>query len=75
MKTEYVYIRFIAALLLAVGGWGVAAPPLVSSPTDAGLVLGVAICLFVPLGIYWLIKPIIKGSSNTNLKTKEDEKK
>ena len=75
MKTEYVYIRYAVSLLLAVFGWGIAAPPLVSSPTDAGLALGVAICLFVPLGIYWLIKPIYKESSNTNQNQKQNEEK
>ena len=66
MKTELIYLRIVAAFLLAIVGWGFVAPPLVSAPYDIALILGVLICLGVPLGIYWLVKPIININKNKN---------
>lgn len=63
-----IYVRVIAAILLAFFGWGFLAPPLVSSPTDIGLITGVLVVVAVPVGIYYLLKPILKT------KNKEDEK-
>lgn len=68
MKPINIYLRAVASLLLAVFGWGFLAPPLVSSPTDAGLIAGVVVVFAVPAGIYYLLKPIFKS------KTKENEK-
>jgi len=60
MKPVQTYVRVISAILLAVIGWGVVAPPLVSSPTDIGLVVGILIVFAVPACIYVILKPIIK---------------
>lgn len=68
MKPVNIYVRSVVSLLAAVFGWGFLAPPLVSSPTDAGLIAGVMVVFAVPVAIYYLLKPIFKQ------KTKENEK-
>jgi hypothetical protein len=64
IKPVAIYVRIVSAILLAVLGWGVVCPPLVSSPTDAGLILGVILFVAVPIGIYFLVKPIFKHYKN-----------
>lgn len=63
-----IYVRAIAALLLAVFGWGFLAPPLVSSPTDIGLLAGALVVVAVPAGIFYLLKPILKTKNKENEK-------
>jgi len=60
MKPVQIYVRVIASILLALLGWGFIAPPLVSSPTDIGLVVGILVVAAVPVGVYFLVKPIFK---------------
>jgi len=57
MKKEYVYGRYVLSFLLAFSVWGFAAPEVF----NFNPILGVGLCLLVPLVIYWLLKPIYKS--------------
>jgi TM2 domain-containing membrane protein YozV len=78
MKIEKIYLRICAAILVTILLWWVIAPQLISSPTDIGLVLGVACVLAVPVFDYWILLPIYKfykeksqtQKSDTNEKSK-----
>jgi len=70
MKTEFIYLRWALAIFSAVVGFGFLAPVLISSPTDIGLITGVAVIVLVPLVAYWLLKPIYKKTETVTKKKK-----
>jgi uncharacterized membrane protein (DUF485 family) len=66
MNPIKIYVRAISAILIAFFGWGFLAPPLVSSPTDIGLLAGVLVVVAVPVAIYLLFKPFLKTKNKEN---------
>ena len=59
MKKSYVYVRYVLSFLLALSVWGFVAPEVF----NFNPILGVGLCFLVPLGIYWLLKPIYKSKT------------
>lgn len=66
MKIVKIYARIIASIMILLIGWGFIAPPLVSSSTDIGLVVGFLVVTIVPVGIYFLLKPIFFKNNQNN---------
>jgi len=54
------YLRICLAVVVAAALWGLAAPVCVSSEIDLLVVLGILLALFVPVLLYWILKPIIE---------------
>jgi hypothetical protein len=71
MKNEGIYLKGCLALFLTLVLWGWAAPKLISSPTDIGLVAGVLVVLIVPIFDYWIIRSIYKTIKNKNENEKQ----
>lgn len=74
MKIENIYVKACLALILTVLLWGFVAPPLISSPTDIGVIVGVLVVLAVPVFDFWIIKSIVKTIKSMQSKTNENEK-
>jgi 4-amino-4-deoxy-L-arabinose transferase-like glycosyltransferase len=69
-------LRIVGAMLFTVIIYAAIAPVLFNSASDIAVLLGILLCTVgVILGVYWLIKPIIKeivnlfNNNNQNLAT------
>lgn len=60
MNIKEYYLRLIASIFLFLIGWGIIVPLIISnSKSELGIFLGILVAFFVPIGIYFLINPII----------------
>jgi hypothetical protein len=67
------YLRICLAIITAIALWGLVAPICISSEIDLLVVFGILLVLFVPVLLYWILKPIIE-IINKQFKNKNNEK-
>jgi membrane protein implicated in regulation of membrane protease activity len=70
MKIEFIYLRYVVAVILTVILWFVISP----EAFNINPVLGFIVIAAAPLFDYWLIKPIYNQKSKKSEESEESEK-